>query len=87
MLKKNLASCLLLAMLILATASTAFAGTGASEAYDDAVVTYQPEPPEYFYLDFPINGLYWSRGSYNGVEGYWNNLGEFSKNLPYPINR
>lgn len=86
LLKKNLAPCLLLAMLILAMTSTDFAGTGASEAYNDAVVTYQEEPV-YLNLDFPINGLYWSRGSYNAVQGYWNNLGEFSKYLPNPINR
>lgn len=85
MLKKNLALCLLLTMFVLTMTSTAFAGTGANESYNGSVVTYQEEPL-HLNLDFTINGLWWDRGIYDAVQGYWNSLGEFSKYLPDQIN-
>jgi len=78
LLRKNIAWCIVLVILVLTISSTAFATTDSDKNYS---VTYQIEQYS-FNPDYPINGLWWTVGSYNGKQGYWNSLGEFFEKLP-----
>ena len=90
---KNVIGSLVLALFVLIT-NTAFATTEISGSSKQYLQTYQQErmqdapsvdqqTDQYaFSPDVPINGLFWTIGSFNNKQGYWNNLSEFLEKLP-----
>lgn len=99
MLIKEVARCFVLALFILTMTNTAFAATETGDSSNEYLQTDQQEQEQVqvtpsvdqqteqytFSPDIPINGLFWNIGSFNGNQGYWNNLGEFFEKLPNPI--
>ncbi|WP_157863006.1 hypothetical protein [Desulfofarcimen acetoxidans] len=92
---KNVTGALVLALFVFIT-NTAFATTEISGLSKQYLQTYQEEQVQEtssvdkqteqytFSPDVPINGLFWTIGSCNDKQGYWNTLGEFFEKLPDP---
>jgi len=81
---KNIVRSIVLVLFVLTITNAAFA---ASEivVQNNPPVNQQTEQSA-FSPDVPINGLWWTEGSYNNTNGYWNSLGEFQTQLLTPIN-
>ena len=96
---KNVTRCLVLALFVLTITNTAFATTEIGGSSKQYLQTYQQEwvqetPSVYqqtdqytFSTDVPINGSFWTIGTFNDKQGYWSNLGEFLEKLPNPIKK